>query len=770
MKHGWVKLTKEQEAWLKQAHFTYAATHPREKPAGPPLYKRRMVSHDGIAVFGNGILAKFSLGKSGRYRFVPFTQISGIYPVRIDNPFTKADSRWLGLSSWKGLQIESEGSLTYLVNSRRHDFETLVPVLKRAMGARWERVYRPDEMLWTNFIEGQALVPAALRGPRAPSTPTPPLAALGLPMATPGPFVAIPTVMPSGEGRGSLLLEESPEDVRERGTTYRKAGVLFLGIGAASLAIGFALQSLDVRTGSLFLTYVLWLPFLLALLLILLGGVFLLGSRQPRPIRIYEHGFEFPALVGGHTLFFSYGEVMGVRERRTFFEGETYVFTTQRPGQVLALRKTMRGLPPVLESIRPKFGRPEQLIRLVPTKEESVASRKIEYALYGVAVLAGVIVSTATAAVLFAGSSLDVVLTGLGLILPPFTILTITFMTFQLRNREKVVPARLNVKVPSLVVVILLAVFLATIATGYGTPEPPSVVTETIEPKPASSALGPGSYENMTLNLTGSLLVDAGQTIAIRNSIVTMKLSTPKSVGVWVARGGTLVLDNVTLASDPSSNLYTFEVMGSASILASSISGVWGDRQRVNLDGGIELYSSNVIVDRTRITGAVTNGILISNAAPTVANSTIEGAGDDAIEMHNSSARITGNTIDSCGWAMVIEDGSSPLVQGNLFHANRHGIAIDSSDPVIELNRFDANSNYAIRYDETSHPVLRGNVYTLNEKNVVSEDSIALLEICGLSTVGLAIFSLLLLFWIYKEGLRKEQLRREFGTVPPYRP
>jgi len=216
--------------------------------------------------------------------------------------------------------------------------------------------------------------------------------------------------------------------------------------------------------------------------------------------------------------------------------------------------------------------------------------------------------------------------------------------------------------------------------------------------------------------------------------------------------------------------LYTFEVMGSASILASSISGVWGDRQRVNLDGGIELYSSNVIVDRTRITGAVTNGILISNAAPTVANSTIEGAGDDAIEMHNSSARITGNTIDSCGWAMVIEDGSSPLVQGNLFHANRHGIAIGSSDPVIELNRFDANSNYAIRYDETSHPVLRGNVYTLNEKNVVSEDSIALLEICGLSTVGLAIFSLLVLFWIYKEGLRKEQLRREFGTVPPYRP
>ena len=59
---------------------------------------------------------------------------------------------------------------------------------------------------------------------------------------------------------------------------------------------------------------------------------------------------------------------------------------------------------------------------------------------------------------------------------------------------------------------------------------------------------------------------------------------------------------------------------------------------------------------------------------------------------------------------------------------------------------------------------------TAAEKNVVSEDSIALLEICGLSTVGLAIFSLLLLFWIYKEGLRKEQLRREFGTVPPYRP
>ena len=430
----------------------------------------------------------------------------------------------------------------------------------------------------------------------------------------------------------------------------------------------------------------------------------------------------------------------------------------------------MRGLPPVLESIRPKIGRPEYLIRLVPTKEESVASRKIEYALYGVAVLVGVIVSTATAAVTFAASSPGVFLTGLGLVLPPFTILTLTFMTFQLRNREKVVPARLNVKAPALIVVILLAVFLVTIAVGYGTPESPPLVTESIEPRPASSALAPGSYENMTLNITGSLLVDTGQTIAIRNSTVTMKLSTPKSVGVWVAKGGTLVLDNVTLASDPSTDLYTFEVMGSASILGSSIRGVWGDRQRVNLDGGLELYSSNVIVDRTRITGAVTNGILIMNADPIVANSTIEGAGDDGIEMHNSSARISGNTIDRCGWAMVIDDGSSPLVQGNLIQANGHGIAIGSSDPVIELNRFDANSNYAIRYDETSHPVLRGNVYTLNEKNVVSQESTTPLAICGFSTVGLAVFSLLLLFWVYKEGLRKEQLRREFGTVPPPNP
>jgi parallel beta-helix repeat protein len=430
----------------------------------------------------------------------------------------------------------------------------------------------------------------------------------------------------------------------------------------------------------------------------------------------------------------------------------------------------MRGLPPVLDSIRPKIGRPEYLIRLVPTKEESVASRKIEYALYGVAVLVGVVVSTAAAAVIFAASSAGVFLTGLGLILPPFTILTITFLTFQLRNREKVVPTRLNVKVPALVVVVLLAVFLLTIAVGNGTPGPPPVVTEAIEPKPASSALAPGSYENMTLNITGSILVDAGQTIAIRNSIVTMKLSAPKSVGVWVATGGALNLDNVTLASDPSTDFYTFEVMGSASILASSIRGVWGDRQRVNLDGGLELYSSTVIVDRTQITGAVTNGILITNANPIVTNSTIQGAGDDGIEMHNSSARISGNTIARCGWAMVIDDGSSPLVQGNLFQSNGHGIVIRSSDPVIELNRFDSNSNYAIRYDETSHPVLRGNVYTLNEKNVVSEDSAVLLEICGLSTVGLAIFSLLVLFWIYKEGLRKEQLRREFGTVPPYRP
>jgi len=170
--HSWMGIPEELQKKIEHAHKEYVKTHKnvkKAKPKGKPLYKKRLVSHSGVAIYSNGIYGKFCIGAKGKYKFKRFEDISAIYPVEVENPFTNRDSLLLGFKGWKELQIETKDYEVLMIDSRVHDFEELVPILKRAMGPLWNKVYRESEVIKGNFLSGRTGWHSFIRNEKLPS-------------------------------------------------------------------------------------------------------------------------------------------------------------------------------------------------------------------------------------------------------------------------------------------------------------------------------------------------------------------------------------------------------------------------------------------------------------------------------------------------------------------------------------------------------------------------------------------------------------------------
>lgn len=742
VKHTWIKIDKDQLRQLKAKNKEYGQFHPPTRPTGDPLYRRKIFSHEGIGVYRNGIYAKFCIGPKGKYRFVPFREISAIHPVTVENPYTKTDSKWLGLSSWKALHIETESGMVHLAHSQVHEFEILVPALKRAMGDKWDKLYRPDNVLWTNLLEGEAGIHSSVRRGSFVERPS-------------RPFVEVePKVLPSTTGKGELLLEESDSDLDKRMQTLKKAAVVFLAVALVIVAVGVIV----IITGMFFFGSVLGIMLLILGIVFVILAVMLFAAVKSRPrIRIYENGFECPLLVGQRTMFISFGEVTNVSERKSALMGDYWVFETAQPNQMATIMKGMEGFDEIFDFIKSRIRRPEYVVELEPTEGEAVSSRKLEYGLYATGLVFGIVLSTVLAAFVYAGSPPYYFYFGLGLILPPVTMVSMTMFTLQMRKMRKMVPRKLNVKIPAIIIVALIVYSVLNLTVGVEVGSGvPIIAPENIGPKPATSVLTPGLHENTNITADGHILVEAGDYLWLRNVNLTMDLSRDKEFGIWVEEGAELIMEDTTIRSATSPFGYTFEIMGTATISGCHISALWGDPENENFDGGLEIFSSDVLIEHTTIIDSATNGLLIVNSAPLLENITVKNAWDDGIEMLKAKPRVYNSTIEGCGWAMIVSQYSFPTMKWNSIAHNNHGICVQVSDPVIVENDFTNNRNYAIQVDEYSIPTISGNTFNGNDNDILEEPRSPILEFCGVVHMGVAVVSLLILFWVYKEGLRKE--------------
>jgi parallel beta-helix repeat protein len=737
----WVKLNKDQIRFLKEAQQRYRLSHPRIAPLGKPLYKKKMYTPDGFIVYSNGVYAKFCTGRSGTYRFVPVPEVSGIYPVRIELPpgMAAAASRKVP-PSWKALQIETESLMVCLVHSRSHDFQDLVPILKQAMGPKWDQVYHPNEELSMNYLTGDAGIHVVIRQQMKGGQPA-------------GGRSTLPQSVSPTAGKGRLLLEESPEEVRKR------ARAMVLGAGILIvLAVAFVLGWYVVAAllyGRDFLLMFSVGAIIFTLLFIAFAALLFAASRKMTPTRVYETGIETYSPLGTKRLFMSYGELLSVREVRNRFLGDYYAFATTSPSDVVIVSKSMRGFPEMLNSIRPRMGKAEFVVRPPETDEEKKSNRRLEYAIYASGPIIGIVMGVFVAFTVYGTEPIHLY-SYIGFFVPFSGIMMMMLMIFMTRSLRKHLPRRLNIKIPAAIVVVLVAYFFVSAATLGAVGGTTPATEKFIEPKPASSFLSPGTYANTTVYVLGYILVDAGQTLAFRNCTVIMNLTTDKDFGIWVAEGGTVILENTTIQSSYSAYTYPFEIMGTGRILWSTVYNLWAAYGQEDYNGGLEIYSDDVLIDRSLFLNARLSTILVVDASPTISNSRIAGAGDDGIELENSNAHIVNNTIVLCEYAMYINRGSAPLVEHNTISYNDYGFLIEYSSPTIRNNTFDHVDNFAIEYRYGSSPTLSGNRYIENGRNVVTESLLFSTQVCGIAIIIEAVSALLVLFWLRREGERRD--------------
>jgi hypothetical protein len=90
-------------------------------PVGKPIYKMSMVSHDGLAIYREGMIAKFCVGTVGKYKFRRFEHISGIFPVILGTAPTTKDLIRSGMKSGEGLQVETVDYEVFIIDPVKHD-------------------------------------------------------------------------------------------------------------------------------------------------------------------------------------------------------------------------------------------------------------------------------------------------------------------------------------------------------------------------------------------------------------------------------------------------------------------------------------------------------------------------------------------------------------------------------------------------------------------------------------------------------------------------
>lgn len=722
--HTWAQFTKEELAELKRLHAQAALTAEKAKPAGNPLYKKGMISHNGITVYPNGIYAKWCIGQSGKYRFVPFSSISAIYPAEMQNPFTTTDSAWTGLKSWKELQVETRDYMVYMIDSRAHDLQTLVPVLKQAMGAQWDTVYKEHTPIKGSIIEGPFLRHTFLRGEPQPesSGPAPQPSSAAVEFGAPAPAPATTAQMPLPEGPGAQLAVESPEDLREKGASYRKGAAMLLLISIAALA-GAAVMWV-------------WLGGLTAMVLVVLGvmtlvltGLIMKFSSNPVPMRMHENGFVIPNLLGAE-IFVPYGRINRVTETDNFIDGPMYTLYTA-DGQIVGLRKGNRAFMDVFEKVKGRFNDARYDI---PVKSEvpRLMGGKADLYIYLASVPLGLALAYVTALQAFEEMSLSYHMFVIVYVWPPMAILSLLLLFRLTRKMPKIVGSKPGWKAPIAIVVAMMVLFFAGQAVMYNVefPSTSSGGVASMEPVPTASVLSGSLYENQTLNVTGDVLVGSGESLELRNCTLRFGGTADKDSSVYVAPGGQLTLINCTLESATPGVMYSFEAHGTLWMIDCEVTDVWGDVQNVNYDGGLEIYSHATLV-RVSVMGAATNGLFAMNSTVEIEDCVFENCADDALEIKGATVLVSNTTISNAGWAMVIDDNADVTVTRSEITGNEYGICAEDATLNVNNCTLTNNLNYAIEYSSGTDATLADNTYSGNEMDVSGSSGYELVVMCN---------------------------------------
>lgn len=203
---------------------------------------------------------------------------------------------------------------------------------------------------------------------------------------------------------------------------------------------------------------------------------------------------------------------------------------------------------------------------------------------------------------------------------------------------------RMGILFKGISMVIALAFILIPWPYNYSDYPPP---LEDVDPVPEEMVLDVRDVLEIRDEVrleTHHLLVHNGGILRIVNSTVTFSSTPEIFMGIRIQEGGILEVMNSTIRSGDDIG-YLVRIFGTMIAVDSNFTGLWGKESNVNFDGGIEIYSDDVLLSNCRISDCTTNGIIIGDCCPVIENCVIENNGDDGIEVTGGEPHIVNTTI-----------------------------------------------------------------------------------------------------------------------------
>ncbi len=267
-------------------------------------------------------------------------------------------------------------------------------------------------------------------------------------------------------------------------------------------------------------------------------------------------------------------------------------------------------------------------------------------------------------------------------------------------------------KVPAIVVVLMLVLFGAASTTGWDeTWRPLGEGSATIDP--GDSRLEPGSYHDAIISAWGPVNVHEGEELRLVNSTLEFIPDPWGDYGIWVGKGGRLVLENSTVRSFRFREGYTFEVQGSASIRGCLFEDLAVGDPEAGTGGGMEVFTDDVVISGSRFLSASGSAITVQGASPLIEDCSISNALHAGVEVHGGGPSIANCSFVRCLIGIDLW-GSDAEIERCYFCETGTGIISRWSEPRISDCTFRWILETAIKYTGVDRPSIVNSSYLNN--------------------------------------------------------
>ena len=504
--------------------------------------------------------------------------------------------------------------------------------------------------------------------------------------------------------KGAILWEEPELDLHKRRTFSVLAGNVWIILWSLGLFIMWFLE---------------FPGFIIFAGIAAVGVVLFYNSISILPHIIYENGVEYgrtyPPFFREYRTFISWGEMSGLGENK-----KRYFFECPKNRNIV-LDKESPGITRIVNSVKDRVDKEEYLI-YVDLDERIRRMKRKELMVYPCSFLFSLGFYFVFAFLLYGPRYVNRV--GMSLywmIAPALSVLFALFFLYEIstRRRKEKIKVKIDLRAFGIFFVIMCLIYYANldIETVMRHNDPPWFNYSFGQTDPAGPFINDShGFFNETLELDRNLTITRGATFRIYNSNITF--ADNRSLGLYVESNGTLWIEDSTITGKNPQNGFYFEVYGNLFVYNSRIMNIGGTDNK-SLDGGIELYDANCVMEDSFVGPTITNGILAAGSDLKISSCQFANCGDDTIELHWTDAHIENCRFVNNSWAMVFWMESDAMVLNCTFENNSYGIWIGHSSPRIINNTFrNTQKGAAIGYkDLYSDPKFSDNTFVNNKRD-----------------------------------------------------